>query len=246
MKPEKLIPALRSMMARHLVNVHGMKVTEAARILGVTAQAVTQYQRRKRATAMAELETNEGVKNLLTEYANKLALRRRPIQQAEMLDLAFEIMTILQSPTRLREGVDAQRRERVLRVLRARLQAEQEAAELFMSEAIKSGDDMVRLLFRQVASDSIRHADIIMASLAAIEKGDLEYTIPDDTRLRQLMMHEERSHTHNLEEVKELIDNQLIKLLIDSIEADERKHDMILERLISLGSGGRPVGQASP
>jgi len=246
MKPEKLIPVLRSMIALQLVKVHGLRSSEAARILGVTTQAVTQYLTRKRASTLADLEAHEGVKNLLMEYSSKVALRRRPIQQAELLDLAFEIMTVLQSPIKVSEGLDTQRRERVLRVLRARLQAEQEAAELFMSEAIRAADDLVRLLFRQVASDSIRHADIIMASIAAIERGGKEYIIPEGLRLRQLMMHEERSHTHSLEEVKESIENQLIKILIDSIEADERKHDMILERLISLGSGGGLEDQASP
>ncbi|MEM4417897.1 MAG: hypothetical protein QXD32_07560, partial [Nitrososphaerota archaeon] len=235
-KPEKLIPALRSLIARELVKAHGLRKSEAAKVLGITTQAVTQYIGGRRATQVSVLEKSEKTMNLLREYANKVALRRQPIQQAELLDLAFEILTMSQSLAKPHEGaLDQQRKERVLRILRGRLQAEQEAAELFMSEAIRSGDDLVRLLFRQVASDSIRHADIMMASIASVERGNVEYSIPDSLRLSQLLLHEERSHAHSLKDVRDSIDNEIIKILIDSIEADEEKHDMILQKLISLG-----------
>lgn len=235
-KPETLIPVLRSLIARELVESHGLRKSETARILGITTQAVTQYVSGKRGSHAASLERSGKTMSLLKEYANKVALRRRPIQQAEMLDLAFEIMTVLQSTDRSTEVLaDEQKKERILRILRSRLQAEQEAAELFMSEAIRSSDDLVRLLFRQVASDSIRHADIVMASIASIEKGGTKYMIPDSGRLRQLLLHEERSHALSLKDVRDAIDNDVIKILFDSIEADEMKHDMILEKLISLG-----------
>jgi rubrerythrin len=94
---------------------------------------------------------------------------------------------------------------------------------------------MVRLLFRQIASDSIRHADIVQAAIAAVEKDVVDGPLPDPERLRQLQL-EEKGHSAGFEEVKKLLKSNVVKILLDSIEADEEKHDMILEKLMAVSS----------
>ncbi|GBC68725.1 hypothetical protein HRbin01_00409 [archaeon HR01] len=234
MKTDEVLPAIRSALAKILVNTLGMKRSDVARVLGVTSQAVSQYVRGRRASSTDYLEKDEKVSALLKDFAKKVAVRGQPIRQTELLDLAYEISTLLRA-TGVVRTTDEEKRELALRILRGRLQAEHEAAELFMSEAIKSSDDLVRLLFRQIASDSIRHADIIMAVISVVERGISHYVLPDSGRLRQLLTLEEQSHGQDLKKIKELIDNHVVKILIDSVDADEAKHDMILQTLIGLG-----------
>ncbi|MEM1943580.1 MAG: hypothetical protein QXO30_00140 [Candidatus Caldarchaeum sp.] len=237
-KAENIIPLLRAMVALELKKSHGMTSAETARALSITPQAVAQYVKGVRALGKHSLGSNELVKKVVKEYAAKIALRKRPVQETELLDLAYEVLMLAEAPRRESEKLEEQVRSQALRILRSRLAAEQEAAELFLSEAIKSRDDIVRLLFRQVASDSLRHADIMQAAISAVEKGVREGPLPDPERLRQLREHEEKSHVHDLEEVKRMIPNNLVKILLDSVAADEAKHDMILDKLISLRESG--------
>ncbi|MEM2096028.1 MAG: hypothetical protein QXI02_00265 [Candidatus Caldarchaeum sp.] len=237
-KAEEIIPVLRAMVALELKKSHGMSNAETARALSITPQAVTQYVKGVRALGKHSLGSNELVKKVVKEYAAKIALRKRPVQETELLDLAYEVLMLAEAPRRESEKLEEQARSQALRILRSRLAAEQEAAELFLSEAIKSKDDIVRLLFRQVASDSLRHADIMQAAISAVEKGAREGPLPDPERLRQLQEHEEKSHVHDLEEVKRMLPNNLVKILLDSVAADEAKHDMILDKLISLRESG--------
>ncbi|MCS6768819.1 MAG: hypothetical protein NZ570_00065 [Candidatus Caldarchaeum sp.] len=236
MKAEEIIPTLRAMVAFELKRTHGLKNAETARLLSITPQAVTQYVKGARAVGKHPLASNERVKQVVKEYAAKIAIRRRPVQETELLDLAYEVLMLAETPRQRAEDVEEQARTQALRILRSRLAAEQEAAELFLSEAIKAKDEVVRLLFRQVASDSIRHADIMQAVISVVEKGLGEGPLPDPERLKQLQQHEEKSHIQNLEDVKKMVHNNLVKILLDSVEADEAKHDMIIEKLISLNT----------
>ncbi|MEM1937508.1 MAG: hypothetical protein QXX49_05735 [Candidatus Caldarchaeum sp.] len=245
-KAEEIIPTLRAMVALELKKSHGMSNAETARALSITPQAVTQYTKGVRAFGKHSLASNDLVKKVVKEYAAKIALRKRPVQETELLDLAYEVLMLAEAPRRESEKLEEQARSQALRILRSRLAAEQEAAELFLSEAIKSKDDIVRLLFRQVASDSLRHADIMQAAISAVERGLGEGPLPDPERLRQLQQHEEKSHIHDLEEVKKMLPNNLLKILLDSVEADEAKHDMILDKLISLRSREQASGASEP
>jgi len=234
-KAEEIIPIIRAMVAVELVKTHGLKNAEAARLLSITPQAVTQYLKGARAAGKKDSFPEDRVKKMVQEYAGKIAFRKRPVQETELLDLAYEALMLTETRSS-GSRVEEEAKVHALRVLRSRLLAEQEAAELFLSEAIRAKDEMVRLLFRQVASDSIRHADIVLATISAVEKGVDSIHAPDPERLKQLQQHEEKSHVHSLQEVKKLLNNEVVKILLDSIEADEAKHDMILEKLISLSS----------
>ncbi len=235
-KAEEVIPTLRALIAIELIKTYGLKNAETARLLRVTPQAITQYLKGARALDRKGLASDDRVRNMVREYAGKITFRKRPIQENELLDLAYEVFTFAGTDANKAVATTEEAKAQALRILRTRLIAEQEAAELFLSEAIKAKDDMVRLLFRQVASDSIRHADIVQAAIAAVDKGLGEGELPDPERLRQLQKHEERSHMHSFEEVKKMLKNNLVKILLDSIEVDEAKHDMILEKLISLST----------
>jgi predicted transcriptional regulator len=234
-KAEEVIPILRSLIAAELVKTYGLRKAETARLLSVTPQAVTQYLKGVRALSGKNFPVSEQARKMVREYAGKIALKKRAVAETELLDLAYEVLTLTGSAPSMREGGEEAKMSAV-RLLRQRLVAEQEAAEIFLSEAIKASDDMVRLLFRQIASDSIRHADIVQAAIAAVEKDVNDGPLPDPERLRQLQQLEEKGHSAGFEEVKKLLKSNVVKILLDSIEADEEKHDMILEKLMAVSS----------
>lgn len=237
LRAEKIIPGVRAVLARLLVEKYGLKKVEVARALGLSPQAVTQYLTGARAGDVAEMLKHQQVLTLIEDLAAKIAARGGQLMQAEIIDLAFEIASIIQSKPEEEktEAIPTDVKEKLLKTLRARLQAEQEAAELFMGVAAKMRNDLSRLLFRQIASDSIRHADIVMATISAIERGeDAPVDFPEEKELKKLLENEETAHVHSLEDVRHLIQNDVIGLLIDSIEADEEKHAKILAKLISI------------
>ncbi|MDJ0269785.1 MAG: hypothetical protein NXY59_04430 [Aigarchaeota archaeon] len=237
LRAEKIIPGVRAVLARLLVEKYGLKKVEVARALGLSPQAVTQYLTGARAGDAAEMLKHQQVLTLIEDLAAKIAARGGQLMQAEIIDLAFEIASIIQSKPEEEkaEAIPTDVREKLLKTLRARLQAEQEAAELFMGVAAKMRNDLSRLLFRQIASDSIRHADIVMATISAIERGEnTPVDFPEEKELKKLLENEETAHVHSLEDVRHLIQNDVIGLLIDSIEADEEKHAKILAKLISI------------
>ncbi|MEM1975350.1 MAG: hypothetical protein QW074_04600 [Candidatus Caldarchaeum sp.] len=242
-KTEELIPLLRAMVATELVTTYGLKKAEVARLLSITPQAVTQYVKGVRAGGRQTALSQQRLKEMVREFAGKIAFRQRPATETELLDLAYEVLMMLGKPSPDREALPEEAKSQALRVLRNRLAAEQEAAELFLNEAIKAKDEMVSLLFRQIASDSIRHADIVQTTISAIEKNFTGSILPDPERLQMLRQHEEKSHAQGFEAVKQLLKNDVLKILLDSIEADEAKHDMIIEKLAELS--GRQLRQSA-
>ncbi len=238
---EKMLPSLRAVMARVMVERYGMRRKEVAEVLGISPQAVTQYLQGSRASEAVKITRNRNVLTVVEDVCRKLADRRRPLMQAELLDLAFQVSGILD-----REGVEegispeVKARERMLELLRARLQEEQKAAELFMGLAVKMRSDLTRLLFRQIATDSIRHADIITAVISELERGGgIQPDLPSTRELERLLQEEQTAHEKELQEVKEKLGNEVIALLLDSIDADEAKHDMLLSKILEIVKRGR-------
>ncbi|HVP23395.1 MAG TPA: helix-turn-helix domain-containing protein [Conexivisphaerales archaeon] len=234
---ERLVPGLRSLIVRSLVERRGMRKRDAARALGLSPSAVTQYLKGGRASSQAKALSKPEIVQLVDDLSDKIALRGGNLMQAEFFELLYTVSGLLQrSPQFTHEAgpIDHRGRERLLSTLRGRLQAEQEAAELFMGVAVGTRDDLTRLLFRGVASDSIRHADIVMTIISSIEKGEaVEPDIPDKGHLQKLLAYEESAHVHNLDAVKPFFPSEIISALLASIEADERKHSDLLKRLMA-------------
>ena len=64
MKPEEVIPGLRALIVKDLVERHGFSKKEAAEILGITPPAVTLYLQGKRAGNVVKLLRRRGVLKL--------------------------------------------------------------------------------------------------------------------------------------------------------------------------------------
>jgi len=239
MKPEEVIPGLRAIIAKELIERYGFTKKLAAETLGLTPPAVTLYLQGKRARETAELISRGRTLKLIQSFTAHIAERGGKITDSELYDLAFDVLAAIENKEVMKglETVEFSTEEsnirRLIEALRERLEAEQEAAEEFMRIAIRLRNDFVRMLIRMIARDSMKHADIIMMIISKLEKGGaMEIDLPDRELLIKLLSKEEKIHIHGLDEVKSLLPYRLFTLLINCIEADEKKHAEILKGLI--------------
>ena len=246
---DRLIPTIRAWVAIRLVN-QGFKVRDVARVLGLTPSAVTQYVKGKRGAGMKELAGHE---NLLNQLVEKAAARIKsggpPIEPTEISDIAYQISGAAVSEVVLESVREPRGERRWLRLLRERLQTELMAAQRCLELASRVEDDFSKLLLRMIASDSIRHADIISLVISSIESGGkFKLQLPDLDFISGMLEIETKSLEFKLKDEID-IPHPVAKLLLESIDMDETKHETILAKLVSIAeqiSKRKRVNQQEP
>lgn len=234
-RSEQLVPAIRAKMIKILVEKYSYSRRRASQILKVSPAAVTHYMSGRRGRLLKFLDDPKASK-LINEAVEKIISKGGKISEAEVYDLALTISSILEEEKKgeIKYGLN-QAKTKLIRTLRERAQAEHEAAEKFMEAASKIDNEITRMIFRQIASDSIKHADMLMSTISILERGErIRIEVPKRTVLQSLLEKEEVAHVHSLDEVKSYLPHKLLKVLVESVEADERKHARILRSLIEL------------
>ena len=75
---KEIIPAVRSMVAKELVERHKLTQKQAADKLGISQAAVSQYSRNLRGSKIDLLENDEFIKNEVELIANQLISEESP------------------------------------------------------------------------------------------------------------------------------------------------------------------------
>lgn len=234
-RSEQLVPAIRAMMIKILVEKYKYSRRKASQILKVSPAAVTHYMSGKRGRLLRLLEEPRAVK-LINEVVDKIVSKGGRTSEAEVYDLALTLTSILEEKKReeIKYSLD-QGKNKLIHTLRERAQAEHEAAEKFMETASKLDNEITRMIFRQIASDSIKHADLLMSTISILERSEeMRIEVPKKSILLALLEKEETAHVHSLDEVKSYLPHKLLRVLVESVEADERKHARMLRSLIEL------------
>ena len=240
MKPEEVIPGLRALIVKDLVERHGFSKKEAAEILGITPPAVTLYLQGKRAGDIAKLLGRRGALKLVREFTDHIVERGGRVSMPALYDLAFSAITLIERKaamgTEKKSVIDLRRDEaqRLLQLLSERFEIEQKSAEEFMRIASRLKNQAMRMLIRMIARDCVKHADIMMLLMSTIESGgEMKIDLPDIKLLDKLLSEEKSFHIHGLNEIKRLLPHKLLVLLVDCIADDERKHERILKNLVN-------------
>jgi len=249
MKPEEVIPGLRALIVKDLVERHGFSKKEAAEILGITPPAVTLYLQGKRAGNVVKLLRRRGVLKLVREFTDHVVERGGKISMPALYDLAFSAITLIEHKKimgREEESVIDLRRDkaqRLLQLLRERFEIEQKSAEQFMRIASRLRNQAMRMLIRMIARDCVKHADIMMLLMSIVESGgEMKIDLPDIKLLDKLLSEEKSFHIYGLDEIKRLLPHKLLTILVDCIADDEKKHERILKSLVSYAR----VSEESP
>ncbi|MCL7389183.1 MAG: hypothetical protein LZ171_05325 [Thaumarchaeota archaeon] len=234
-RSEQLVPAIRAKMIKILIEKYSYSRRRASQILNISPAAVTHYMSGRRGRLLKLLEEPRASK-LINEVVEKIVSKGGRVSEAEIYDLALTLSSIIEEKKKgeIKYSLD-QAKNKLIRTLRERAQAEHEAAEKFMETASKLDNDITRMIFRQIASDSIKHADVLMSTISILERGEeIKIEVPKKNILQSLLEKEEVAHIHSLDEVKSYLPHKLLKVLLESVEADERKHAKILRSLIEL------------
>ena len=234
MNEERLIPVIRAKLAEKM-SAQGFHVKEIALALNVTQAAVTQYLKRRRGTNRDGLEK---IDHLLDPLAERLAKRFRsglgPVETVELLEVAHQVMVFIDGRRVIESGGEGPEKNASLEMLRERLQLELSAAEKYLELANKTTDDHTKLLLRMIASDSIRHGDVVSQVISWLEaEGRRKFEVPGKDLLESMLAMEDSAKEASLSESIK-VDHPIARLLLEWIDMDEAKHGKMVVRLLAL------------
>lgn len=237
MRVEEIASGIRALLALRLVRDHGFSRKKAAEALGASQPTITLYLNGRRASLSARrIAESEAARRYIDELMERI-LSKGVLTEGELYDAAFNIRRAFDMEERIEVVPSGIGKEiaGILESLRRRVQAEQESAEEFMKVAINLMDDLARMIFRALASDCLRHADILMTLIVAIEKGGVvDISQLKRVDIERLLRKEEEAHIGGLEEVEKLLPEGFSALLVEFIKSDEEKHSKVLRKVMDL------------
>ncbi|MCS7142263.1 MAG: hypothetical protein NZ920_00495 [Aigarchaeota archaeon] len=238
-RPEELLPAIRAAFSYALFNKHKLRKSEIAAILGVSPASVTQYLNSSRAAnTYREMLRNAKVSKLLDSRVEDLAQRFKlkvPIDTSrELSELSIEVFRMLKGEPMSREEVTL--KGDVLEMIAERVKLEELAAKRALDVASRTTDELLKSALRQIATDSLRHAEILTLvskgapPLASISDQDLAL-------LEELARYESEAEEKDLDVLMKRFKTPTALALLTSIEYDEKKHRAMIDILLQLTRG---------
>ena len=234
------VQVAQALVARELVETLGLAERRAAALLGIVPSSVSQYLSGKRlGSILTAYRQDPEARRIARRTAAKLASRSaRSVDPEILLETAIRLSRRFSSGARPRPPAELESPEAsgpdpaLKRWIRRRTAAEQEAVAQCMRLAQKSRDELTRAVFRQIASDSLRHAEIIGSLGSYLDRGIRSpatsgITVRD---VEQLIARERAAEsTDDPERARSM--GGLLAILWESMEHDERKHDHLLDLL---------------
>ena len=246
-----MLTGVRAVLAKELVSM-GYSQKEISKILGTSPAAVTLYSKDRRGQQLSKIiESNESARLVIDNLIDQITQRKSKTKLETdlqndtfplILDAAYRIMRVVSSEQNVQVSSTIQHKSPVSRSnqvaenLIDRMQEEQLAAQRNMALAVATNDEVARTIFRQIASDSIRHAEII-SFLLGLENSEAKRKVDrrmlkEEIAQIESMIRGEESATEEPIRLRGL--DQVLKLLLRSIDIDEEKHKMLLKGLLSI------------
>ncbi len=236
--PVAWVQVMQALVARELVEGFGLPERQAAHLLGIVPSSVSQYLSGKRlAPMLARFLGDEEARRVARRSAQELVEGHgdpKVVLEAAVL-LSNRFGPRHRAPRKGAAGAEARTVGREIpRWLRHRIAGEQNAVAECMRLAQKSRDELTRALFRQIASDSLRHAEIV-ASLAAYLDRGISSSLPTGITRADVedLVRREHEAEASLEGDPGPDLGGVMRILWQSMEADERKHELLLEALLA-------------
>jgi len=228
------VQVMQALVARELVERFGLPERRAAALLGIVPSSISQYLSGKRlGPALAKHWNDEGARRLARRAAQQLvqgATGPRPVLEAA---LALDERPPPSPGASAESGPPPTPSRDTPLWLRHRIEGEQQAVAECMRLAQRSRDELTRAVFRQIASDSLRHAEIV-ASLGELLDRGISSSRPSGitpTDVESLIARERAAEAAGESGRRDGLGG-VMGILWESMEADERKHELLLARLL--------------
>jgi uncharacterized protein len=240
------VQVAQALVARELVESFGLAERRAAALLGLVPSSVSQYLSGKRlGTMMATYRQDPDARRIARRAAERLASRpAKGVDSELLLETAIRLSRHFATPTRTKPVPEVAPSESnrfdpsLRRWIRRRTAAEQEAVAQCMRLAQKARDELTRSIFRQIASDSLRHAEIVGSLGAYLDRGIRSPSASGITvRDVELLIARERAAESSDDPERSRSMGGLLSILWESMEFDERKHDRLLDLLRASAEG---------
>ncbi|MCS7095397.1 MAG: hypothetical protein NZ988_06310 [Thaumarchaeota archaeon] len=233
-RPEELLPSVRAALCKELLERHGLRRIQAAAILGVKPATVTHYLSKKRGSAwLNAIESSEEARKMISEVAESMARRYRlgvSIDASkEISDLTNKMYGALYGGAASTKGVLLS--DETLESLRSRIRFEEAVARRVLEVMNRVKNQAIQQVLRQIAADSLRHAEILTLVSRGIEARDESFQ-SDMELVVELVKYESEAEERELVELVGEVDDPAVAALLISIDHDERKHVAMLEVLL--------------
>ena len=232
------VQVAQGLVARELVEGFGLSERQAGVTLGLVPSAISQYLTGKRLRAPLERwESDETTRAVVRRAAQRLLTSRGQERATEvLLGAAAELArgpggSAGPGSESSRQPAPPSRAD--ARWIRRRVAGEQAAVSECMRLAQRSRDELTRAVFRQIASDSLRHAEIVAALAPYLDRGISSTVASGITRadVRRLIDREHAAEGSPSESPGPRLGG-VMRILWESMESDERKHDHLLDLLL--------------
>jgi uncharacterized protein len=244
--PAIWVHLLQALVAREAVEQFGVSARRAAELLGLTPSAVSQYlSGRRLGRWFGPYATDERARAIARTAAQEL-LRphpgppRRPRVLLEgaaaLAELGGAIPRAPESGPERPSAAASARVRGIARWLRQRIRTEQTSVAQSMRLARKARDELTRAVLRQIASDSLRHAEIMASLVPYVDRGLLSAYVSGLSRqdVRALIEAERRAEVPATADSARHLRGTMA-ILVTSMEADEKKHTELLRALLASG-----------
>jgi hypothetical protein len=225
---EQLIPALRAALAIRLVDKYRLKKSHVAKALGVSPAAITQYVSGSRGLRLPTGDISvEEIDALAERIARKISLGMIDSASTELTVFLNQLIAPrISQELRAGAGIDAS----VIKSLMDRITLEEEAAKRALELSTSASSQLAKMVLKQMAVDSMRHADILATLIHAIENNeDVSLTKDDLVLIAEMSKFESKAEEQRLAEIPLREMKPVIKALLTSIDMDEEKHEMLLK-----------------
>lgn len=242
--PAVWVQLAQAMVARELVDSLGLSERRAAELLGLVPSAVSQYRSGHRlGGVLTRLSFDDRSRAIARTAAQELSALSGP--SPETLGLVLDTARALaelgstdgRPPSRAGpRHPEAGLARAMARALHHRIQIEQSAVAECMRLAQKSRDELTRAVFRQIAADSLRHAEIVASIQTYLDRGldrSMASGVVREDIVRLISREREAEAKGPLDVGAQF--GGIMSVLWESMEADERKHGSLLDRMLSTG-----------
>jgi len=246
--PVAWVQVMQALVARELVESFGLPERRTAELLGIVPSTVSQYLSGKRLVRPLAGRLQDPAARTLARRTAQAMLEGsagpRGVLEAALALAEGGGSRGFRPPAPSSTGRPGSAGRAVPRWLRSRVAGEQDAVTECMRLARRSRDELTRAIFRQIASDSLRHAEIVASLASYLDRGitAVQPTGVSRSDIDALIRREraaEASHGGDL--APEL--GGVMRILWDSMEADERKHELLLAALRSATPASRGTGR---